>query len=287
MSAVVQAGIRREARHPLPCEGRGTGGLGMPDDPIFLHGQRAIVTGAGRGIGRAVALALARRGAHVAIWEIDGDTGAATAQAVAALGVRGEAFAVDVARKSAVDEAMQAVLASFGGVEVLVNNAGWDRFIPFVETTEEFWDRVIAINYRSVLNCTRAVAGHMIAAGRGAIVNIASDAGRVGSSGEAVYSGAKGAVIAFSKTMARELARHAIRVNVVCPGPTETAFFAPGEGMSDERMRSLVESIVRAIPFRRMAQPEEVAEAVAFLASPAAGYITGQALSVNGGLNMG
>jgi 2-hydroxycyclohexanecarboxyl-CoA dehydrogenase len=258
----------------------------MPDDPIFLHGQRAIVTGAGRGIGRAVALTLARRGADVAVWEIDAETAVDTARAVAALGVRGEAFTVDVTRKSAVDEAMQAVIASFGGVEILVNNAGWDRFMPFVETTEAFWDRVIAINYRGVLNCTHAVAGHMVAARRGAIVNVASDAGRVGSSGEAVYSGAKGAVIAFSRTMARELARHAVRVNVVCPGPTETTFFAPGEGMSEDQMRSLVESIVRAIPFRRMAQPEEVAEAVAFLASPAAAYITGQALSVNGGLNM-
>jgi 2-hydroxycyclohexanecarboxyl-CoA dehydrogenase len=258
----------------------------MPDDPIFLHGQRAVVTGAGRGIGRAIALTLARRGADVAVWEIDADTGADTARAVSAQGVRGAAFAVDVTRKATVDEAMQRVLASFGGVEILVNNAGWDRFLPFVETNEEFWDRVIDINYRGVLACTRAVLDHMIAAQRGAIVNIASDAGRVGSSNEAVYSGTKGAVIAFSKTMARELARHAIRVNTVCPGPTDTPLLSQGGGGDEERTRSLREALVRAIPFRRVAQPEEIAEAVAFLASPAAGYITGQTLSVNGGLNM-
>ena len=258
----------------------------MPDDPIYLHGQRAVVTGAGRGIGRAIALTLARRGADVAVWDIDAQTAGETAVDVVALGVRAAPFPVDVSDKAAVDGAMALSIEALGGVEILVNNAGWDRFLPFVDTDEAFWDRVIAINYKGVLNCTRAVLDHMIAERRGAIVNIASDAGRVGSSGEAVYSGAKGAVIAFSKTMARELARHAIRVNVVCPGPTDTAFFAAGEQVDEGRMRTLVESIVRGIPFRRMAQPEEIAEAVAFFASPAAGYITGQTLSVSGGLTM-
>ena len=258
----------------------------MVDDPIYLHGKRAVVTGGGRGIGRAVALTLARRGADVAVWDIDGETATDTADAVAALGVRGAAYTVDVTDKQAVDRTAGEVLRELGGIEILVNNAGWDRFLPFVETDEAFWDRVIAINYKGVLNCTRAVLDHMIAERRGAILSIASDAGRVGSSGEAVYSGTKGAVIAFSKTMARELARYGICVNTVCPGPTDTAFFGAGAGMSEEAMRALVERIVRGIPFRRMARPEEIAEAVAFLVWPAASYITGQTLSVSGGLTM-
>ena len=258
----------------------------MADDPIYLHGKRAVVTGGGRGIGRAIALTLARRGADVAVWDIDGETARDAADAVATLGVRGEAYTVDVTDKQAVDRAAGDVLRSLGGIEILVNNAGWDRFHPFVETDEAFWDRVIAINYKGVLNCTRSVLDHMIAERRGAILSIASDAGRVGSSGEAVYSGTKGAVIAFSKTMARELARYGICVNTVCPGPTDTTFFASSEDTSEEAMRALVERIVRGIPFRRMAKPEEIAEAVAFLVSPAASYITGQTLSVSGGLTM-
>jgi 2-hydroxycyclohexanecarboxyl-CoA dehydrogenase len=255
-------------------------------DPIFLHGQRAVVTGGGRGIGRAIALTLARRGADVAVWDVDPERAAATARAVAEAGVRGEAFAVDVTSGDQVRAATEETIARFGGIDILVNNAGWDRFMPFMDTSEEFWERVIAINYKGVLYCSRAVAHGMIERGSGAIVSVASDAGRVGSSGEAVYSGAKGAVIAFSKTLARELARHGVRVNVVCPGPTETDFLADAGGGTPERQQRLIEGIVRGIPFRRLAQPEEVAEAVAFLASPAAAYITGQTLSVSGGLTM-
>ena len=259
----------------------------MADDPIYLHGKRAVVTGGGRGIGRAIALTLARRGADVAVWDIDAETAADTARAATALGVRSRAYTVDVTSKATADGAAREVIDEVGGIDILVNNAGWDRFMPFVEAPEEFWDRVIAINYKGVLNCTRSVLDHMIQRQRGTILSIASDAGRVGSSGEAVYAGTKGAVIAFSKTMARELARYGITVNTVCPGPTDTAFFAPGEGMSREAMEALVDRIRRSIPFRRLAQPEEIAEAVAFLVSPAASYITGQTLSVSGGLTMG
>jgi 2-hydroxycyclohexanecarboxyl-CoA dehydrogenase len=260
----------------------------MADDPILLKGKRAIVTGGGRGIGRAIVVKLAQRGARVAVWDINGEHAKDTARTVDSLFVQTKPYTVDVSQKAQVDEAARAVLADLGGIDILVNNAGWDRLMPFVETDEAFWDRVIAVNYKGVLNCTRAVLDHMIAQRAGTIVSVASDAGRVGSSGEAVYSGAKGAVIAFSKTMARELARYAITVNVVCPGPTDSGGYGPGAGMMSfgESGQAIIERIVRSVPFRRLARPEEIAEAVAFFASPAAGFITGQTLSVSGGLTM-
>ncbi len=170
----------------------------------------------------------------------------------------------------------------FGGIDVLVNNAGWDRATVFVESEPDFWRKVIDVNYVGVLNTCRAVLPHMAAQGGGHVVNLGSDAGRVGSSGEAVYSGAKGAIIAFSKTIAREMARHQVTVNVVCPGPTDTALFA-SMGGDNPKLR---EGLTRAIPLRRLAAPEDIAYAVAFFASDEASYITGQTLSVSGGLTM-
>jgi len=167
---------------------------------------------------------------------------------------------------------------------VLVNNAGWERLRLFVETEPEFWDRIIAVNYRGVLAATHAVLGGMIARRAGRIVSIASDAGRVGSTGEAVYSGCKAAVIGFSKALAREVARHGITVNVVAPGPTETELLA--EVMAGERGARILEGMRRTIPLRRLGRPDDVAGAVAYFASPEAGYVTGQVLSVSGGLTM-
>jgi 2-hydroxycyclohexanecarboxyl-CoA dehydrogenase len=257
-------------------------------EPIFLDGRTAIVTGAGRGIGRAIALNLAARGARIAVWDVDAQHAADAVTELQGLGAEARAYAVDVAEKRAVDEAAARALKDFGRIDILVNNAGWDRIMPFVATDEALWDRIIAINYKGVINCCRSVVDHMIEHAGGKIVSIASDAGRVGSSGEAVYAGAKGAVIAFSKTLARELARYQINVNVVCPGPTNSASVGPpgGFGIGGAGTPEVVERIIRTVPFRRLAEPREIAAAVAFLVSDDASFITGQTLSVSGGLTM-
>jgi 2-hydroxycyclohexanecarboxyl-CoA dehydrogenase len=190
---------------------------------------------------------------------------------------------LDVTDPDSVEAAVERVEESLGPIDVLVNNAGWDEARPFLETDEPFWDRVIEINFKGGLRTTRAVLPGMVDRGWGRVVNIGSDAGRVGSSMESVYSGAKGGVIAFTKTIAREVARSGVTANVVCPGPTKTAFLDRIAGEGGER---LVDSLTRAVPMRRLGEPEDVAAAVAFLASDEAGYITGQTLSVSGGLTM-
>ena len=241
-----------------------------------LDGKVAMVTGAGRGIGAAIALALAEAGASVAVLDLDGDNATSTA---ASLPTKCVGLQADITESTAVRAAVGAAIDALGPIDVLVNNAGWDKIEPFVDNDERDWDRIITINLKGPIIVTRAVLDSMIERRTGSIVNIASDAGRVGSSGEAVYSAAKGGVIAFTKTLAREMARNQIRVNCVCPGPTDTALL----GSMDEKLRAGLE---RAIPMRRIAQPTDIAPAVAFLASDAAGYITGQTLSVSGGLTM-
>jgi 2-hydroxycyclohexanecarboxyl-CoA dehydrogenase len=244
-----------------------------------LEGKKAIVTGAGQGIGRAIALELAGRGVDVAVCELNPDTARAAARAVEDLGRKALAVPVDVADYDAVSAAVREILDRFGFVDILVNNAGWDRIQPFLETEPSFWERVIAVNYKGALNFCRTVCPVMVERKQGKVVNIASDAGRVGSLGETVYAGAKGAVIAFSKSLAREMARHGIHVNCVCPGPTDTDLFRA-------QPESVRQALERAIPFRRLARPEEIARAVAFFASPLSDYVTGQVLSVSGGLTM-
>jgi 2-hydroxycyclohexanecarboxyl-CoA dehydrogenase len=237
-----------------------------------------MVTGGARGIGRAVALALATDGRRVAVADLLEDEAAKTADEAGGLGVP-----LDVTDSGSVKAAVERVESELGPIDVLVNNAGWDEARPFLETDEPFWDRVIEINFKGGLRTTRAVLPGMVERGWGRVVNIGSDAGRVGSSLESVYSGAKGGVIAFTKTIAREVARSGVTANVVCPGPTKTAFLERIAGEGGER---LVESLTRAVPMRRLGEPEDVAAAVAFLASEEAGYITGQTLSVSGGLTM-
>jgi 2-hydroxycyclohexanecarboxyl-CoA dehydrogenase len=244
-----------------------------------LDGRVALVTGAASGIGRAVAVRLGQEGCRVAAVDLNLEGAEA---AVAELGPDGCGVQADVSDLGAMREAVAIAERDLGPLDVLVSCAGWDRVEPFVDSTEETWDRVIAVNLRGVIACTRAVLDGMIERRAGAIVNISSDAGRVGSSGEVVYSGAKAGIIGFSKAVAREVARHGIRVNVVCPGPTDT----PTMDATRQANPRLGEALVKAIPFRRLAQPEEIAAAVAFFASDEATYVTGQTLSVSGGLTM-
>jgi 2-hydroxycyclohexanecarboxyl-CoA dehydrogenase len=245
--------------------------------------RTAMVTGGARGIGAAIAHALGADGWAVAVGDLDEDAAHATAAAIGeAHGVSATGVGMDVADLASVRTAIGRVEATLGPVEALVNNAGIDVIKPFVDSTEDEWDRVIAVNLKGTIGCCRAVLDGMIERQSGRIVSIASDAGRVGSSGEAVYSATKGGVIAFTKTLARETARHGVRVNCVCPGPTETALL----GQVAEYSEKLYAGLARAIPLGRTAQPEDIAPAVAFLVSDAAAYITGQTLSVSGGLTM-
>jgi 2-hydroxycyclohexanecarboxyl-CoA dehydrogenase len=250
---------------------------------IDLSGRVAVVTGAARGIGAAIADQLAAVGAAVAVWDVDGAAAATAAAALAAAhGGKAIGTAVDVADRDAVVAGLDAVEHQLGPIDVLVNNAGVDVIRPFLESEEPEWDRIVAVNLLGTIRCCHVVAPGMAERGRGAIVNLGSDAGRVGSSGEAVYSASKGGVIAFTKTLARELAASGVRVNCVCPGPTDTALLDQVAAASQK----LYDSLARAIPLRRIAQPADLAPAVAFLASDAAAFITGQTLSVSGGLTM-
>jgi len=244
-----------------------------------MQNRAVIVTGGASGIGRATALLLAREGAQVFIGDIDAAGAEATAEAARADGHDAEFLPLDLADRVSIEVFAAAVHQRAGRIDGLVNGAGWDRIQPFVENPPEMWDELIAINLMGAVRLTRAVLPPMIEAQAGKIVNISSDAGRVGSMGETVYAAAKGGLIAFTKSLAREMARYRINVNCVCPGPTDTPLFQ----RQPERMR---EALTRAIPFRRIAQPEDIAEAVMFFLGGRSDYITGQVLSVSGGLTM-
>lgn len=244
-----------------------------------LKDRIVIVTGAASGIGKGIATRLAADGATIVVADLDAQKSQETASA---LGNNSIGVALDVTDRAKVDAMTSQVIETFGRIDVLVNNAGWDKVEPFMESTAETWDRVIAINLIGTLNCTQSVAAHMIAAESGAVISIGSDAGRVGSSGEAVYSAAKGGIISFSKTFAREVARHNITSNCVCPGPADTPLFAE-ISEDNPKLRTALE---KAIPMRRLAQPGDLANAVAFFARPESTYVTGQTLSVSGGLTM-
>jgi len=249
-----------------------------------LADATAFVTGAGSGIGRAIACRLAREGAAIGVADVNEEGARETARLIVEAGGLAHAAHVDITNFDEVHRAVVAVRNAFGAIGVLVNNAGWDRIEPFVKNTPDLWDKIIGINLKGPIHCCRAVLDDMITAGRGKIISISSDAARVGSSGEAVYSACKGGIISFSKTLAREHARHRINVNVLCPGPTETPLLA--EITSGDDGAKVIEAMKRAVPMRRLGVPEDIAGAVAFFASSDSDFITGQVLSISGGLTM-
>ena len=250
-----------------------------------FDGKTIIVTGGGGGIGGATSKRFAAQGAKVAVFDMNLDAAQRVVDAIQAEGGTASAFKCDITNRVEVDAAVAATVAQLGPIDVLVNNAGWDIFKPFTKTVPAEWDKLIAINLTGALHMHHAVLPGMVAHGGGRIVNIASDAARGGSSGEAVYAACKGGLVSLSKTLAREHARHNITVNVVCPGPTDTALladFAVGAGNPEK----LMEAFKKAIPLGRIGQAEDLAGAIVFFGSDDASFITGQVLSVSGGLTM-
>jgi 2-hydroxycyclohexanecarboxyl-CoA dehydrogenase len=243
--------------------------------------RTALITGAGSGIGRAICQSLGSDGIAVVATDISQAGLDETVRLVTSDGAQCESKLMDVTDS---DDVKQTVTET-GEIDILVNCAGWDALMPFLETDEAFWDRVINLNFKGTLRVTQAALPGMVDRQWGRVVNIASDAGRVGSALEAVYSGAKGGLIAFSKTIAREMVRYGITVNSVCPGPTDTALLEEIIDASIDGSR-VIEAMTRSVPMRRLGKPEDVAAAVSFLVSEKADYITGQTLSVSGGLTM-
>jgi 2-hydroxycyclohexanecarboxyl-CoA dehydrogenase len=244
-----------------------------------FDGKIVLVTGGASGIGLAVCQEFAAAGARVVVTDIDSERGADAAERINAGGGQTTFLKLDVTDEASVATALDEVKAAHGKLDVLVNAAGWDIIQPFMDNTREYWDRIVALNFMGPLQVTRCSLPLLFEAEGGRIVNVGSDAGRVGSYGETVYAGAKGGIIAFTKSLAREVVRRNITVNCVCPGPTDTPLFAT----HSEKMRN---ALINAIPMKRLAQPKEIADAILFFASNRATYITGQVLSVSGGLTM-
>jgi 2-hydroxycyclohexanecarboxyl-CoA dehydrogenase len=250
-----------------------------------LNEKVAVITGAAGGIGRELVRRFCEEGCQVVALDLNASGLDELAEQLKVFSGKLSVRTLDITDHAAVTSTIRQIHSECGRIDILVNNAGWDIAMQFTETTPEFWDKVIAINLKGPLNLQHAAVPLMIEAGGGKIINIASDAGRVGSSGESVYSACKGGIIAFSKTLARETARKDVRVNVVCPGPTDTALLRSfaGEG---EYGQKIFDGLKRAIPLKRLGQPEDIPGMVAFLASDDANFITGQVISVSGGLTM-
>ena len=244
-----------------------------------FNGRTAVVTGAASGIGRATAEAFAHAGARVLLADINDESGEAVAAALNAQGCGAEYFHVDITDAQSLEAFRQAALANGARVDIVANVAGWGKTEPFVENKPEFWRKLVDLNFLGTVMVTRAFVDGMMERRSGRIVTVASDAGRVGSLGETVYSGTKGGVIAFTKALAREMARYDVTVNCVCPGPTDTPLMA---AVPDK----IKEAFARVTPMRRLAKPSEIADAILFFAGPQAQFVTGQVLSVSGGLTM-
>jgi 2-hydroxycyclohexanecarboxyl-CoA dehydrogenase len=245
---------------------------------MTVRDKTVVLTGGASGIGKATAQLFARNGAHVLIGDLNEEQGQAVSEEARKSGLKIDYLKLDLGDFDSV-ERFAAEIHRKARPDILVNAAGWDRIMPFMENPPDFMDKVIAVNLMGPIRLTKAILPAMIEANAGKIVNVSSDAGRVGSMGETVYAAAKGGIIAFTKSLAREMARHKITVNAVCPGPTDTPLLQA----QPERMR---EALTRAIPFKRVARPDELADAILFFASPSSDYVTGQVLSVSGGLTM-
>lgn len=243
----------------------------------------AVVTGGAQGIGRGIVESLVAEGHKVAIADLNPDVAAQTASEV---GGDTSAVRMDVTDTASVKAAIAEIEEKLGPIEVVVNNAGWDDFMPFLKTSEDFWEKILEVNYKGHLRVIQATVPGMVERGFGRVINIGSDAGRVGSSLEAVYSGAKGGIIAFTKTLAREVASKGVTCNSVCPGPTDTPALRAFTESSGDDAEKVLAGMTRAVPMRRLGTPSDVGPAVAFFASDGAGFITGQTLSVSGGLTM-
>ena len=249
-----------------------------------LKDKVVVITGGAGGIGTAICKRFGEEGSIVALFDLNTEGGARVAADIEAAGGKARAYRVDITDHESVNAAVAKVEEELGPIEILVNNAGWDMGAFFLQTEKPFWDKVVAINLYGPLNMHHAVLKRMAERGHGRVVNISSDAGRVGSSMEAVYSFCKGGIIAFSKTMAREMARQQIPINVVCPGPTATALLDNlAQGEKGDRIKA---ALVKAVPFGRMGEPGDIAGTVAFLSSADAAFITGQVISISGGLTM-
>ncbi|HMM84881.1 MAG: 2-hydroxycyclohexanecarboxyl-CoA dehydrogenase [Gammaproteobacteria bacterium] len=247
--------------------------------------KTVIVTGGGGGIGSATCRRFAAEGAQVAVLDLNLQACEKVAAEIRDAGGRAQAWRCDITDRAEVDAAVAATEAALGPIDVLVNNAGWDVFLPFTKTAPPQWDKLIAINLIGALHMHHAVLPGMVTRNAGRIVNISSDAARVGSSGEAVYAACKGGLVSFSKTIAREHARHGITVNVVCPGVTDTPLFAEYKAGA-ANPEKLVEAFTRSIPLGRIGRPDDLPGAILFFASDDAAFVTGQVLSVSGGLTM-
>lgn len=247
-----------------------------------LDGRRIIVTGAGSGIGKATAIRLAEEGCTVGLFDLNIEAANAVA---AGIGAKAKAFRVDISDYANVQAATAAFEAEFGPADGLANVAGWDQAANFLDTEPALWERIVRINLFGSFNMHHVVVKGMAERGAGRVVNVSSDAGRVGSSGEGVYSACKGGIIAFTKTMARELARKGVTLNVLCPGPTDTPLFADftKDMAGGDRIR---DGLAKAIPLRRLGQPDDYPGLIAFLLSDDAAFMTGQTISISGGLTM-
>ena len=251
-------------------------------EEISMNRKVAFITGAGRGIGREIAKTLAAKSMNIIVSDINTDNAKETVSMLQAEVAGAMAIHCDVTRLESVQEAVAVSLAHFGKIDILVNNAGWDKIEPFLKSEPSTWKTIIDINLMGQVHTCKEILPIMMKNGYGKVINIASDSGRVGSSGEAVYSAAKGGVISFTKTIAREMARHKINVNCIAPGPADTPLF---EEIGTYN-QGIAVALEKAIPFRRLAKPKDIANAVAYFASDEADYVTGQTLSVNGGLTM-